>query len=85
MRLIFSAFYHATDMHLYYNMISLMYKGSLLEKKFGTPYFIYLVGVFTVLTSAVYVGLGLLATELLRDSSYITTCAVGFSGEFLTG
>ena len=27
-RLILSGFYHLSDMHLYYNMVSLLYKGS---------------------------------------------------------
>ncbi|XP_005106015.1 rhomboid-related protein 4 [Aplysia californica] len=79
-RMILAAFYHASDMHLYFNMVSLLYKGITLERRFGSPYFAYLVAVFTPLTSIVYVGLGIALSQLLGDQSYLTSCAVGFSG-----
>lgn len=60
-------------MHLYYNMISLLYKGSSLEKRFGTVYFVYLISIFTALTGVAYIGLELLLGNIL-------SCAVGFSG-----
>lgn len=80
LRLVLSPFYHGSDMHLYYNMLSLLYKGSWLEKKFGTPYFLYLMGVFTALTNAMYILLGLVLTKIFNDDGYIRACAVGFSG-----
>ncbi|GFN75775.1 rhomboid-related protein [Plakobranchus ocellatus] len=67
-------------MHLYFNMVSLLYKGTFLERKFGTPYYVYLTTVFTALTGATYVGLGALLSETLQEESYLTSCAVGFSG-----
>ncbi|BFZ00506.1 hypothetical protein BsWGS_03545 [Bradybaena similaris] len=80
LRLVLSPFYHGSDMHLYYNMLSLLYKGSWLEKKFGTPYFLYLIGVFTALTNAMYILLGLILTKIFNDDGYLRACAVGFSG-----
>ncbi|GFR92752.1 rhomboid-related protein [Elysia marginata] len=79
-RLILAQFFHGDDMHLYFNMVSLLYKGSLLERKFGTPYFVYLTAVFTVLTGITYVGLGAVLSEVLGNQSYLMSCAVGFSG-----
>lgn len=79
-RLILAQFFHGDDMHLYFNMVSLLYKGSLLERKFGTPYFIYMTAVFTALTGITYVGLGVGLSEFLEDQNYLMSCAVGFSG-----
>ena len=79
-RLVLSAFEHADDLHLYYNMLSFLSKGRTLERHFGSPYFAYLLSVFTVLTSATYVGLEVLLSELLHDKQHYKTCAIGFSG-----
>ncbi|RUS74613.1 hypothetical protein EGW08_017617 [Elysia chlorotica] len=79
-RLILAQFFHGDDLHLYFNMVSLLYKGSFLERRFGTSYFVYLTAVFTALTGVTYVGLGLVLSEVLDNQSYLTSCAVGFSG-----
>ena len=79
-RLVLSAFEHGDDIHLYYNMLSFLSKGRSLEQHFGSPYFAYLLAVFTVLTSGAYVGLEVLATELTGDRQHYKTCAIGFSG-----
>lgn len=79
-RLLLSAFFHADDMHLYFNMASLLVKGRSLEKRFGSVYFFWLVSVFTALTSVFYVGINLLLEERLQDHTYAMHCAVGFSG-----
>ena len=42
-RLILSQFYHADDMHLYFNMASLLLKGRSLERRFGSVYFLWMV------------------------------------------
>lgn len=81
-RLILSALFHANDIHLYYNMASFLYKGRLLEHKFRSVYFLYLLVVFTVLTSLTYLGLNMALEKVLDDSSYDLVCAVGFSGMF---
>lgn len=79
-RLFLSAFEHADDIHLYYNMLSFLAKGRTLERHFGSPYFAYLLSVFTVLTSVTYVGLEVLLSEIFHDKGYYKICAVGFSG-----
>lgn len=79
-RMLLAVFYHADDMHLYFNMVSLLWKGRSLEKRFGSTYFVWLVSMFTVLTSAGYIGIHLLLEERFQDHSYATQCAVGFSG-----
>ncbi len=50
-RIIFSPFVHADDMHLYYNMISFLWKGRRLEQRFGSKYFAFMLVVFSILTS----------------------------------
>lgn len=79
-RLLLSAFEHGDDIHLYYNMLSFLSKGRTLERHFGSPYFAYLLTIFTLMTSATYVGLEVLATELTGDKQHYKTCAIGFSG-----
>lgn len=80
-RLILGSITHASDMHLYFNMVSLLWKGVFLEKKFKSPYFAYLMTVFTVLTSLTLVGLNWLMSELMGYKEYeLGHCAVGFSG-----
>ncbi|GBN60607.1 Rhomboid-related protein 4 [Araneus ventricosus] len=76
-RLIFAAFEHADDWHLYYNMLSFVIKGQSLERRFGSVKFAYILAVFTVLTNAVLVALNVLSIKHLGDSDQ---CAVGFSG-----
>ena len=79
-RLILSSFEHGDDLHLYYNMLSFMVKGRTLEQHFGSIYFAYLLSIFTLGTSCVYVGLEVLLSDVLEDRSYYKQCAIGFSG-----
>jgi rhomboid domain-containing protein 1 len=79
-RLLLAGFFHADEWHLYYNMVSFLWKGLTLERRFGSFYFAYLLGVFAVLTNVLTVGLSMAAEHLLNDHSYISQCAVGFSG-----
>lgn len=79
-RIILGSLYHAHDFHLYYNMASFLWKGRQLERRCGSVYFGFLLAVFTVLTSIVYVALSIALSEVLDDRSYRMTCAVGFSG-----
>ncbi|XP_077988013.1 rhomboid-related protein 4-like [Glandiceps talaboti] len=78
-RLLLAPWFHASDMHLYFNMVSLLWKGISLERRLGSKYFAYMIAVFTVLSSSLLVGLNILAAEVLDDHSYISSCAVGFS------
>lgn len=79
-RLLLSPLHHADDMHLYFNMVSLLWKGMRLERRLGGPFFLFLLSVFSVLTGVIYLLLEAALTELTEDYSYSMQCAVGFSG-----
>ncbi|XP_076349858.1 rhomboid-related protein 4-like [Tachypleus tridentatus] len=78
-RIFYGAVEHADDMHLYYNMISFIWKGIRLEKRLGSLKFLYVIIVFTTLTGGCLVALSLIASELF-DVRFVDQCAVGFSG-----
>ena len=80
LRLVFPAIRHTHDLHLYYNMVSLAWKGLELERKIGSAKFLLTLIVLTVMSSTVYVGLALLGSDLLGDPSLMRQCAIGFSG-----
>lgn len=79
-RLFLSAVEHADDRHLYYNMISFLSKARTLEPRYGSANFAIILAFITTLTSAFYVALGLGCANILHDSYYLQTCAIGFSG-----
>ncbi|KAM6444035.1 rhomboid-related protein 4 isoform 1-T3 [Liasis olivaceus] len=79
-RLYLSAFHHADDWHLYFNMVSLLWKGIKLERRLGSTWFGYIIILFSLLVGAVYIFLEVILAELLGDPSYEDQCAVGFSG-----
>lgn len=79
-RLLLSPIHHVDDFHLYFNMVSLLWKGMRLERHLGGPFFLYVLSVFSVLTGVVYLLLEAALTELTQDYSYSMQCAVGFSG-----
>ena len=79
-RLFLSSFEHGDDIHLYYNMLSFLFKGKTLERHYGSFYYAYLLAVFTIATNAVYVGVAVLLSETLHDRNYYKQCAIGFSG-----
>ncbi|NWS93639.1 RHBL4 protein, partial [Mionectes macconnelli] len=79
-RLLLSPFHHADDWHLYYNMISMLWKGIMLEKRLRSVWFAYIIAVFSVLIGVVYVVLEFLLVKILDDPSYEMSCGVGFSG-----
>ncbi|KAM6987549.1 rhomboid-related protein 4 isoform 1-T2 [Tautogolabrus adspersus] len=79
-RLLLSPLHHVDDWHLYFNMVSFLYKGIRLERRLGGAWFLYLLSVFSLLTGLVYLMLEAGLTELTQDQSYSMTCAVGFSG-----
>ncbi|XP_002737468.1 rhomboid-related protein 4-like [Saccoglossus kowalevskii] len=78
-RLLLASWFHTSDMHLYFNMASFLWKGMSLERKLGSKYFAYMIAVFSVLTSSLLVCLDILASEVFGDASYLYSCAVGFS------
>ncbi|KAG7471041.1 hypothetical protein MATL_G00120250 [Megalops atlanticus] len=79
-RLLLSPLHHADDWHLYYNMVSLLWKGTRLERRLGGAWFAYILTVFSLLTGVVYLLLQWALSELTHDFSYNMQCAVGFSG-----
>ncbi|XP_072308664.1 rhomboid-related protein 4 [Eucyclogobius newberryi] len=79
-RLLLSPLHHADDMHLYFNMASLLWKGMRLERRLGGPFFLSVLAVFSVLTGLVYLFLEAALTEITQDYSFSMQCAVGFSG-----
>ncbi|XP_059799704.1 rhomboid-related protein 4 [Hypanus sabinus] len=79
-RLIYSPFHHADDWHLYFNMVSMLYKGIRLEQRLGRIWFAYLLSVFSVMIGIVYLILEVALAELMDEPNYRIQCAVGFSG-----
>lgn len=80
-RLITSAFVHSSDIHLYYNMASLLWKGLHLERRMGSRSFLKLVIFAIVCSNALFVMLSY-ALNLMTVPPHITgynTCAAGFS------
>lgn len=72
-----SVFTHADDMHLYWNIGSLLVKGVLLEQRLGSEALAVFVA-FSIIASQ---GLQLVVAPFLeRAFSYDCGCAVGFSG-----
>nr|XP_009861857.1 rhomboid-related protein 4-like isoform X1 [Ciona intestinalis] len=79
-RIVEATFHHGGDWHLYYNMISFLWKGRSLERKIGSKRFLYMIAVFSVLVNYVMLWLNYGAANVFRDGSYINQCAIGFSG-----
>ena len=86
-RLTLASIIHIDDMHLYYNMISLCWKGIHLELQMGSYAFGYLI-VYCILAShSIMVCLSYLLFHFVQsadprsygDISGYTSCAVGFS------
>ncbi|EJW78842.1 hypothetical protein WUBG_10251 [Wuchereria bancrofti] len=82
LRMLASTVMHVDDMHLYFNMISLLWKGRRLEPWLGSNRFLLLLAVFAVATNCTMVGLSYLADEVFsfNGGGYMNQCAVGFSG-----
>ena len=76
-RVVLSAIAHADDMHLYYNMGSLLVKGVQLEQAMGSETFAGFVAFAVVATSVLSVVVSSAAESLV---GYHAGCAVGFSG-----
>lgn len=82
-RLYLSPFHHADDWHLYFNMVSLLWKGIKLERRLGSAMFGCIISSFSLLVGVVYMILEFTLAELLHNPVYIQRCAVGFSGMLL--
>lgn len=78
-RLVLSALEHGDDMHLYYNMVSLIVKGRLLERTFGFIHYLVLVLYLIVSTSVMYVLISYVTFCVNDDVTELYQCAIGFS------
>ena len=81
-RLVLSGFIHADDHHLYYNMLSLLWKGIHLETVLGSETFLVLVVYSLLMSHLIAVLLTYIMFVCLNFSEYdagYNTCAVGFS------
>lgn len=78
-RLVFSGLIHVDETHLYYNMMSLCWKGINLELKMGSAAFLQLI-IFSLLVSHSLLVISAYFLYIYTDftASY-HTCAVGFS------
>ena len=76
-RLTLSTLLHADDVHLYYNLVSLIWKGGMLEGRMGSETFCAFVLYAVVASGTIAVGLGIAAEVLELGTLH---CAVGFSG-----
>ena len=78
-RILFSALFHADDMHLYFNMLSFLWKSKQLETKFGSNVYLFLLITLMITTNFLYIVINILLAEFV-DYNYTYRCAVGFSG-----
>ena len=79
-RLLLSAFIHADDTHLYYNMLSLYWKGNNLENLIGSAGFLRLVAYSMLVSHSLVVLLSwALYTLGMGVECGFNSCAVGFS------
>ncbi|XP_044526730.1 rhomboid-related protein 4 isoform X2 [Gracilinanus agilis] len=79
-RLLLAPFHHADDLHLYFNMASLIWKGLTLERRLGSVWFACVVSVFSILSGVVYLALEYCIAELLDQPEHKMYCVIGFSG-----
>ena len=80
-RLVGSAFVHAGDMHLYYNMSSLLWKGVQIELAAGSAAFVAMCATLLVLSHGLVVAVGYVLGPLTGAMpEAFTNCSVGFSG-----
>ena len=80
-RIILSSLIHADDVHLYYNMLSLCWKGINLEKEMGSGRFLKLV-VYSLVCSHVLLVVMACTLDYLAFPPHVSgyhSCAVGFS------
>eukprot|EP00794_Sanderia_malayensis_P010628 gene10628-11753_t len=79
-RLFLAPFHHLDSMHLYFNMVSFLWKGRTLERRYGARKFFIIIAVFAVLSQLLMLFMNRFLSIFLWNSSYTTTCAAGFSG-----
>ena len=78
-RLLWFPWLHADDVHLYYNMASLIWKGRVLEAKLKSRGFLFLVAELCVTSALLHLAAAWLLS-VLGSPSFMRECTVGFSG-----
>jgi len=78
-RLITSAFLHGSDMHLYFNMTSLLMKGRYLEGRMGSLRFGLVCASFTVLSNGLEVLVSFILDRFFDYPGPMYTQSIGFS------
>ncbi|KAK9819551.1 hypothetical protein WJX74_010895 [Apatococcus lobatus] len=80
-RLLWSAFLHADELHIFYNMSSFLWKGAQLEPAMGPGPYIALIATLTVTSHLLVVLLSFLGASFipLLAGGFYSGCSVGFS------
>lgn len=91
--MLWAPFLHADEYHLYYNLVSLLWKGAQLEPVLGSLYFLALVIELGLTSAGLYLGLAYFLAgkgtgwfsmrrgfHRRRTNGLLGSCAVGFSG-----
>eukprot|EP01038_Epipyxis_sp_PR26KG_P009219 gene9219-12430_t len=80
-RIILSAFIHADDIHLYYNMMSLGWKGANLETMMGSSAFLQFSAFSLIVSHSLLIIIATLLNYAEFDNNYTgyESCAIGFS------
>jgi rhomboid domain-containing protein 1 len=78
-RLFLSGFLHADDMHLYYNMVSLLWKGVKLEGTMGSLRFGIMMAFLLFASHILVVASSFFVADTIGFPTLIHQCAVGFS------
>ncbi|XP_069776257.1 rhomboid-related protein 4-like isoform X2 [Narcine bancroftii] len=78
-RLLLAPLHHLDVDHLGFNMASLVWKGSRLERRVGSARFLFSLAIFALLTGGTYLGIKATLAGLLAER-FSVDCAVGFSG-----
>ncbi|KAH7951603.1 hypothetical protein HPB52_010785 [Rhipicephalus sanguineus] len=78
-RIFYGAIEHGDSLHLYYNMVSFIWKGINIEEKVGTVQFAWIIFLLTMLTGVLIVCLYYLLA-ICVDPIFYHHCGIGFSG-----
>jgi rhomboid domain-containing protein 1 len=78
-RLVLASFFHLDDMHLYYNMVSLLWKGRDLEPRLGSKRFATLIVLFVLVSNTLMVLGSVFLARFADMPGPYRSCAVGFS------
>ncbi|ETO31852.1 hypothetical protein RFI_05265 [Reticulomyxa filosa] len=80
-RIFLSPFFHGDNWHLYYNMVSLLWKGKQLEESpMGSNRFLFFVLIAIPATSILHLAIAQMASSFFGADQYVHQCCVGFSG-----